>query len=73
MGWEGIDDAYANLVVKVPPEGEDRLLAGLDDTGTVLSISRSAQDVTEQLIDLDARIGTASPTSSSPESTEDSG
>ena len=56
---DGNDDAYANLVVKVPPAGIDQLLAGLDDTGTVLSISQSAQDVTEQLIDLDVRIRNA--------------
>ncbi|MDE0168903.1 MAG: DUF4349 domain-containing protein [bacterium] len=56
---DGHDNAYASLVVKVPPEGIDQLLAGLDDTGTVLSISQSAQDVTEQLIDLDVRIRNA--------------
>ena len=53
---DGHNDGFAMLVVKVPPEGIDRLLAGLDDTGTVHSISQSAQDVTEQLIDLDVRI-----------------
>ena len=52
----GRNDGFAMLVVKVPPEGIDRLLAGLDDTGTVHSISQSAQDVTEQLVDLDVRI-----------------
>ena len=58
--WDGGDGSgYATLVVKVPPEGVDRLLAGLDDTGTVHSISQSAQDVTEQLIDLDVRIRNA--------------
>ena len=55
-GSDDYEDAYAMLVVKVPPESIDRLLAGLDDTGTVRSISQSAQDVTEQLIDLDVRI-----------------
>ena len=54
---DGDNDGFAMLVVKVPPEGIDRLLAGLDDTGTVRSISQSAQDVTEQLVDLDVRIG----------------
>ena len=53
---DGYDDGFAMLVVKVPPGGIDQLLAGLDDTGTVHSISQSAQDVTEQLIDLDVRI-----------------
>ena len=56
---DGDGSGYATLVVKVPPEGVDLLLAGLDDTGTVLSISQSAQDVTEQLIDLDVRISNA--------------
>ena len=53
---DGHDDGFAMLVVKVPPEGIDHLLAGLDDTGTVHSISQSAQDVTEQLVDFDVRI-----------------
>lgn len=56
---DGDGSGYATLVVKVPPEGVDRLLAGLDDSGNVLSISQSAQDVTEQLIDLDVRISNA--------------
>lgn len=55
----GSDQGYAVLVVKVPPESVDSLLAGLDDTGTVQSINQSAQDVTEQLIDLDVRISNA--------------
>ena len=60
VDWaEGGGTGFATLVVKVPPEGVDRLLAGLDDTGTVHSISQSAQDVTEQLVDLDVRIRNA--------------
>lgn len=50
---------FAVLVVKVPPESVDRLLSGLDDTGTVQSINQSAQDVTEQLVNLDVRIQNA--------------
>lgn len=50
---------HAILVVKVPPDRVDRLLAGLDATGTVLSINQSAQDVTDQLVDLDVRIANA--------------
>ena len=34
----------------------DRLLDGLDDTAEIQSINQSAQDVTEQLVDLDVRI-----------------
>jgi hypothetical protein len=50
---------HAVLVVKVPPASVTRLLDGLDTTGTVLSIDQSAQDVTEQLVDLDVRIANA--------------
>ena len=50
---------FAVLVVKVPPDAVDRLLSGLDDTGTVQSINQSAQDVTEQLVNLDVRIRNA--------------
>lgn len=55
LGSEG----FAVLVVKVPPSAVDRLLDGLDDTATVQSINQSAQDVTEQLVDLDVRIQNA--------------
>lgn len=47
------------IVVKVPPAAVDRLLSGLDDAGTVRSINQSAQDVTDQLVDLDVRIRNA--------------
>ncbi len=53
------NEGYAVLVVKVPPQSVDSLLAGLDDTGTVQSINQSAQDVTDQLVDLDVRIRNA--------------
>lgn len=53
------NQGYAVLVVKVPPQSVDSLLAGLDDTGTVRSINQSAQDVTEQLVDLEVRIANA--------------
>jgi len=50
---------YAVLVVKVPPDRIDDLLAGLEQTGTIRSINQSALDVTEQLVDLDVRIENA--------------
>jgi hypothetical protein len=50
---------YAVLVVKVPPDTVDRLLSGLDSSGEVLRINQTAQDVTEQLVDLDVRIDNA--------------
>ena len=48
------------LVVKVPPDSVDRLLRrARRRTGTVQSINQSAQDVTDQLVDLDVRIANA--------------
>lgn len=56
----GSDDlGYAVLVVKVPPGAIDDLIAGIERTGTILGIEQSAQDVTEQLVDLDVRIANA--------------
>jgi hypothetical protein len=52
-------DGHAVLVVKVPPNEVNRLIEGLDATGTVESINQSAQDVTEQLVDLEVRIANA--------------
>ena len=47
---------HAVLVIKVPPTEVARVLGNLDGTGRVLSVQQSAQDVTDQLIDLDVRI-----------------
>lgn len=55
----GERNGYAVLVVKVPPGAVDALIAALDDTGTVQSLNQSAQDVTDQLVDLDVRIENA--------------
>ena len=53
------DSGHAVLVVKVPPAAVDDLLTGLEQAGTIQSINQSAQDVTEQLVDLDVRIANA--------------
>jgi hypothetical protein len=58
-GADGTSSGHAVLVVKVPPEAVDRLLDGLDATGVVQSIDQSAQDVSDQLVDLDVRIANA--------------
>lgn len=50
---------YATLVVKVPPDAVDDLLAGAEQTGTVRSVNQSVEDVTAQLVDLDVRIENA--------------
>lgn len=54
-----VEDGFALLVVKVPPASIDRMLGRIGDAGTVQSINQSAQDVTEQLVDLDVRISNA--------------
>jgi hypothetical protein len=56
---DGPNSGDAILVVKVPPGAVDDLIAALGDTGTVQSLNQSAQDVTEQLVDLDVRIENA--------------
>lgn len=49
-------DGYAVLVVKVPPAEVSPVLDHLSGTGRVTSVNQSAQDVTDQLVDLDVRI-----------------
>lgn len=53
---EGLDGAYADLVVRVPADGLTGLLADLEDLGDVVSVSVSRSDVTATAVDLDARI-----------------
>ena len=47
---------YANIVVRVPSATLDAFVADLSQLGTVISVSINAQDVTTQVVDLDARI-----------------
>ncbi len=49
--------SYANIVARVPAETLDAFVSDLGDLGTVVSMSINAQDVTTQVVDLDARIG----------------
>lgn len=53
------DDARSTLTFKVPPTQFERLLASLGELGEPLGQNVSAEDVTEQLVDLDARVRTA--------------
>ena len=52
-------DGRATVIVKVPPRSLNALLSGLDELGEVVSIGQDAQDVTDQLTDLDVRIRNA--------------
>jgi hypothetical protein len=49
--------SYANIVARVPAETLDAFVSDLGDLGTVISVSINSQDVTTQVVDLDARIG----------------
>jgi len=56
---EGEADGWASMVIRVQPTELDSLLADIDrddSIGSVTAESRSAQDVTEQLIEFDVRI-----------------
>lgn len=44
------------IVIKVPPADLDRLVTDLDGIGVVTRLSQNAEDVTDQLVDLDIRI-----------------
>lgn len=48
---------WADLAIAVPVEQFDRAIADLQQLGDTLSVNRSAEDVTTQRVDLDARIG----------------
>lgn len=47
---------YANIVIRVPSATLDAFVTDLSQLGTVISVSINAQDVTTQVVDLDARI-----------------
>ncbi|MHA3724989.1 DUF4349 domain-containing protein [Leucobacter sp. HY1910] len=52
----GDTPASASLTVRVPPSQLEAAIATLSDVGEVLSQTSSAQDVTTQYVDLEARI-----------------
>ncbi|MEI5584487.1 MULTISPECIES: DUF4349 domain-containing protein [unclassified Agromyces] len=52
----GTQQARATLVVRIPADDFDRVLADLRELGDVTSVQLDASDVTEQRQDLDARI-----------------
>jgi len=56
---DDLENGWATLVVRVPPERLDSFLVNLDDperVGTLTSSNTWTQDVTEQLVELDVRI-----------------
>ncbi|WP_435060053.1 DUF4349 domain-containing protein [Streptomyces sp. bgisy060] len=57
---ERLDDAHltSQLVLRVPQERYDSVLAGLAGTGKLLDRKADAQDVTDQVVDVESRIAT---------------
>lgn len=56
QGAEPISPRYASVVIRVDASGLDRLTSELRRLGTVVSHTESTSDVTEQAIDLEARL-----------------
>jgi hypothetical protein len=50
------DIATADLVIKVPPASYGELLVSLDRLGTLLDVNEASQDVTNQMVDTQARL-----------------
>lgn len=55
-GADDITNSYATVTVQVPADRLEEFLTAVSDLGTVDSRTVSAQDVTLQVVDLDARI-----------------
>jgi len=55
-GKNGLEGAFADLVVRVPAEALTDLLADLETVGDVENVSVTRSDVTSTAVDLDARI-----------------
>ena len=50
------DASYANITAQIPADQLDAFIADVSSLGTVDSVNVTAQDVTTQVVDLDARI-----------------
>jgi len=57
-GRETVREESATLTLHIPSDRFDRALDGLSGLGEVVSREQSAEDVTEQVVDLDSRIAT---------------
>ncbi|MBM7770506.1 hypothetical protein JOD54_000710 [Actinokineospora baliensis] len=57
-GQEQVTDRFALLTVHVPSDKLDAALTRIAEAGTVTSRSQTAQDVTEQVVDVESRIQT---------------
>jgi hypothetical protein len=57
-GRESVREDSATLTLHIPSDRFDHALDGLSELADVLSREQSAEDVTEQVVDLDSRIAT---------------
>jgi len=55
-GKEQVNNATASLTLHVPADRLDKVVGELSRLGEVMSRSQSAQDVTEQIVDVDSRV-----------------
>jgi hypothetical protein len=53
---DGRGHERTRLVLRVPSERYDEVLAGLEGTGKVVARTAKAQDVTDQVVDVDSRV-----------------
>jgi hypothetical protein len=57
-GQEDVNDDTATIALQIPSDRFDKALEQLSGLGTVRSRSEKAEDVTEQMVDVDSRIAT---------------
>jgi hypothetical protein len=57
-GREEVREETATLTLHIPSDRFDRALDALSELGEVISRDQSAEDVTEQVVDLDSRVAT---------------
>lgn len=55
-GQEQVNNATASLTMHVPADKLDKVVGDLSGLGEVMSRSQSAEDVTEQVVDVDSRV-----------------
>ncbi|MBT3162719.1 DUF4349 domain-containing protein [Streptomyces sp. Vc74B-19] len=54
--WRGHE--HTRVVLRVPADAYEEVLTGLEGTGTLVERSAKAQDVTDQVVDVESRIST---------------
>ncbi|MFI8201467.1 DUF4349 domain-containing protein [Streptomyces sp. NPDC085937] len=55
---DAVGDEHTRVVLRVPADAYEEVLTGLEGTGTLVERSAKAQDVTDQVVDVESRIST---------------